>query len=923
MRTIRGIVLPSLLALLLASPLVGCGGDLTPEESIAKAKALMDKSEFRPAMIELSNAAQKAPNLMEVRWLLGKVALALDEGARAEKEIRKAMELGQTRQAAQPLLAKAILIQGDLDRVLKETASMPEDMTNQNKAAVLGFRGQALIAQGKLDIAKPILEDALRIEPASVEALIGMTALHGYKREYDEARRWVEQALKAAPASADAWSALGDLELAQNNAAKAEEAFGKAIKHRGTASLDNVKRALVRVQLKKYDEAGQDIAELKKQGFDRHPWVSNAAGRLFFAQKKYKEAVESFEASQAADPENRLNSLYLAISYHLVGQQEQALAIATRLSAQAPQSQTVKQLMGSILMARSDFDAAKETLTGALEKSPDNLNLLNMLTALSLMEGDKAKGLEYASRLVSLAPDSAQAKSQLMAAKLIAGQPLDAQNAAGDAYTTEFLLALDALRNKKLALVLERADKLHARYPDKVEPLNLKAAVYLMAAQWDKAKPELEKVLKIQPGEPSATRNLAKVEAIRGNPKRARELLQLFMKAQPGDVAGALLLADVEASLGNAAAIPPLLTQTLERNPEALAVRARLAVEYLRTGKFQNVMEITKGLSDAQFQKQPALLETRGKALMQMGDAVSARKTFEQWTKLTPSSAAAQFYLGDSLARTGDGAGARKALERALQLDRRYLPARIGEIKAQVQARQVETARKTLATLKKDFGDRPEVLGTEGWFALGTGDFPGAEKSLAASLGKNPDSDIAILLARAQLGQKKTEAAIKTMRDWVKTHPDDLAMLMHLAGTHLGLKQNEEARAVYAQVVKRYPNHIPALNNLAWLSQDKDLNLAIKLARQAETLAPNDPYVKDTLGMLILKQGDAAGALKLLQDAAKAAPADPQIQLHYGQILVKQQRPGDARKVLQELIKKAPGSEQANEAKTLLATLGK
>lgn len=924
MRTIRGIVLPSLLALLLASPLIGCGGDLTPEESIAKAKELMDKGELRPAMIELSNAAQKAPNLMEARWLLAKVAVTLGEGARAEKEIRKAMELGQTRQAAQPLLAKSILLQGDLERVLKETASMPEDMANLNKAAVLGLRAQALLVQGKPDIAKPILDDAIRVEPNAMEALIGMTAFHGLKREYDESRRWVQQALKVEPASADAWSALGDLEVAQGIIAKAEEAYTNAIKHRGVTSLDSVKRALVRMQLKKFNEAEQDIAALNKQGLGKHPLVANATGRLHFAHKKYPQAAESFEASQAADPENRLNSLYLAITYHLMGQQEKALDLATRLSAQAPRSPTVKQLLGSIQLSRADYSAAKETLADALAKSPNNSNVLNMLTTLSLMEGDRSKGLEYASRLVSLAPDSAQAKDQLMTAKLLAGQPLDTNGAAsGDAYTTEFLLALDALRNKKLALALERANKLHTRYPDKVDPLNLKAAVYLMAAQWDKAKPELEKVLKLQPNEPSATRNLAKVEAMRGNPKRARELLQTYMKAQPGDEPGALMLADVEASLGNAAAIPSLLTQTLERNPDALGVRARLAVEYLRTGKFQNVLEITKSLSDAQLEKQPALLEVRGKALMRMGEAISARKTFEQWTKLTPKSAAAHFYFGDSLARTGDGAGARKALERALQLDRRYLPARVGEIKALVQAKQIDAARKVLATLRKDFGERPEVLGLEGWFALGTGDFVTAEKSLASVLNKKPETELAILLARAQLAQKKNEAALKTMRDWVKAHPGDLAMLMHLAGTHLGLKQNEEARSVYAKVVERYPNHVPALNNLAWLSQDKDINLAIKHARQAETLAPRDPYIKDTLGMLILKQGDAAGALRLLQDAAKAAPSDPQIQLHYGQILVRQQRVGEARKVLQELIRKSPNSEQSKEAKTLLATLGK
>lgn len=925
MITLRRVALSGLLALVLTSALPGCGNNLTPEESIARAKAYMEKNEYRPAMIELSNAAQKAPGLMEARWLLAKAALMLQEGARAEKEIRKAMELGQTRQATQPLLVQSILLQGDLARVLKETETIPQDMSDANKAAVLGLRAHALLAQGKLEMARTILDDALRTDPNALEAQLGMTALHGVKREFDESRRWAQQAMKAHPTAPEAWSALGDLELAQNQPAKAEEAFGKAIAFRGGVSLDSVKRALVRIQLKKYGDAEKDLASLKQQGFAKHPLVSNAEGRLHFAEKRYPQAAEAFELSQTGDPDNRLNSLYLAITYHLLGQQEKAFDIANRLAGSAPNSRTVQQLLGSIQMSRDDYDAARQTLSGALAKAPNDTNVLHMLTSLSLIQGDKAKALEYASRLVSLAPDSPEARRQLMTAKLIAGQALDgnAANAAGDAYSTEFLLALDAFRNKKLADTLARVDKLHARYPDKVDPINLKAAVYLMAAQWDKAKPELEKVLKLQPNEPSATRNLAKVEMVKGNAKRARELLQTYVKSRPEDEEAALMLAEAESRLGNPAVIPALLNQTLQHNPGALAARARLAVEYLRVGKHPDVLALTKGLSDTQYQRQPALLEVRGKAFMLNGEGANARKTFEQWVKLAPNSAPAHFYLGDSLARAGDGAGARKALDRSIKLNPRYLPARIGEVKALIQANQVQAAGKAIAKLKQEFGALPDILALEGWYALGTHDFAGAEKSLAAALAKQPASELAVLLARAQLAQKKTDAAVKTLRDRLQAQPKDLAVMMHLAGLYLGLNRNEESRAEYARIVEAYPSHVPALNNLAWLSQDKDLNQAIKIARQAESLAPRDPYVKDTLGMLTLRQGDATGALRLLADAAKAAPADQQIQLHYGQTLAKQQRVAESRKVLQAMIGKAPNSPQAKEAKALLGTLDK
>lgn len=925
MSNFRSMVLSSALALALISSLTGCGHELTPEEHIAKAKALIEKGEIRSASIELANAVEKNPKSVDGRWLRAKVALDMGDGATAEKEIKKALELGFSRSEAQPLLARAILQQGDLDRALKETEKILDLPTAKNKAMILAVRGQALVMKGRYDAAKTVLEEALQVDPNSSAALIGMTAMHAIKREFVEAQRWADMAVKAEPTSPDAWSAQGDIALAQNNPTKAEEAFGNAIKHRRIASLDTAKRALIRVQLKKFQEAEKDIEALQKDGLGKHPYVSYVTGQNFFAQKKFPQAAEAFEASQTLEPNNRLNNLYLAVTFHILGQKEKALALTKRLSTEAPRSSTVKQLLGDIQISRAEYDAANTTLQSALAAAPQNTHLLDMLASVALMQGDSAKGLEYASRLATLAPNSSEAKAQLMRAKLMAGQPLDASNpstAPGDAFNTELLLTLEALRNKQPTAALARAKKLHALHPDKAAPLNLMAAAYLMQGQPDKAKMELEAALKIKPNDASATCNLARIEIFKRNMKRARDLLAPLVKEQPGNEEAVLLLVAVDSRLGKADTGIPLLEQLVQRNPDALSARNTLATEYLHMGKTQNVLAITQGLSDAQLKRQPTLLELRGKALMQTNDTISARKVFEQWTKLAPESASAQFYYSDSLARTGDLAAARSGLERAIKLNPRYLPARIGEVKMLVQNKQMDKAQKALTKLRQDFGDHSEVLGVEGWFALGTSNFGGAEKSLTAALKKKPDTDTAILLVRSLWGAKKHDQALRTMQDWLKTHPDDLDMRLHMAGAYLSLNRNEDARATYAKIVERYPNHVPALNNLAWLGQDKDLNQAIKHAQHAQTVAPRDAFVKDTLGMLMLKRGDLSAAQGLLQEAVSLMPAAPQFQLHLAQILLKQQRQPQAGKVLNELIKKAPASPQAKEAKALLDAMG-
>jgi putative PEP-CTERM system TPR-repeat lipoprotein len=927
MHNLRRLMLLAVLALASVFQLVGCGQKLTPAEYVAKAQEHWDKGEWRPAFIELSNALQQDPNTLAARWLMAKVVLKLGDPTRAEKEVKRAMELGLSPAEAQPVLVKSIILQGDLDRVLAETERLAYDMTPADQALLLGLRGQAYVLKGQLEHARVVLEQALKLEPKAPEALVGMAVLQASQQEYDAARQSVALALEANPTSPEAWSILGELEWTQGKAAEAEAAFGKAIQYRRYPTIERAKRALARIQLGKFADAEADIQELKKQqGWKDHPYVNYVAGLIRFRQKQYAEAAEAFEASYNADAAFLPNQMYLAITRFLLGQTQQARGHAQAVYAKAPQSPVVGRLLGAVNISLAEYAAAKEALQATLRNQPEDQASLRMLTTVSLLEGDAAKGVEYSQRLAALDPKSEQAQEMLMVAKLMAGQPIEEKGASkpaaeGDDYSREFLRALEAFRNNQVGAALERAKKLHTLHPDRIDPLNLMAACYLAAGQWDLARVELEKVLALKANEPSATRNLAKVEAQQGHLEKARTLLQPLVKEQPGDEETALLLAEIETRLGNPEAGLAVLQQALEKNPNALIVRAKLAQEHFRAGRWPEVLTLTRELTNAQFQEQPVLLEFQGKSQMQMGELAAGKDSFRRWAEAMPNSAEAHFLYGDTLARSGEGEKAGKELLRTLEIDRTYLPARVGEIKLLVHQNKLEQAKTALGQLRKDFGERPEVLGIEGWFALGTGDYPTAAKSLSAVLAQKPDTEVTILLVRALWAQQKQDEAIQVMKDVLQAQPKDLVVLMHLAGAYLGLNRNAEARDAYAKVVEYYPNHVPALNNLAWLTQDQDLKQAIAYAERARQLLPQDPYVQDTLGTLMVKSGDAFRGALLIRSAAEQLPDDPQIQLHFGRVLVQQQKHDEARKVLSRLVEKAPDSEQAKEAKPLLESL--
>lgn len=918
----------SFIALLLLLGLSACGQTgLSSAEHLTKAKDYLSNQELREAAIELLNAAQKNPDNLEARWLLAKVSLELGDSARAEKEARRVVELGLAPEKAYPLQIQALFLQEDFDKVIVETNQLVEGMPKPDQALVLGLRGQAYLAKQEFEKAKESLSRALEADSSTTAALVGMGKWHGFQGQYEEARRWTQLALDAEASSPDAWSLLGDIEQAERKRKEAEAAYGNAIKFRRYPTLDRAKRALVRIQLEDFSGAQKDIQVLKQKGWGKHPYINYVKGIYHLRQQQYAEAAQAFEASQRALPTYLPTKVYLATTYLIQGKLEQALGLAQQLHSQVPHSLRTKRLLGEILVRRSEFDAAKQVLQTALrERDKDNVTL-RMLGTVSLLQGSSRESVEYFEKVVQQEPESQQARDMLMIAKLIDRQPLPgditpAQDTSpSEVFAPQFLQALDAFNQGQLGQALERAQALHEKYPDKVEPLNLMAAVHLALDEWDQARKELERVLDMAPTEPSASKNLARIELNEGHLSESKTLLERLLAERPDDPEALTLLAQTETRLGNEAQAIQLLEQGIRHNPHESSLRALLAQKYHQAGRVEEVLELTRNLTDQQVKEQPILLKLRGKTQMLRNDVASARRTFERWTQAVPDSAPAHFLYGDSLARSGNLEQAQQELEQAIELDPSYLPARVGEIKMLVQGEEMKKAKKALTQLRADFGDQPPVLGIEGWFALGTGDYSTAEKRFTAALAQNPDTELTLLLVRALWGQEKYDQAHWVMQDWLQDHPRDLPVLLHLADSYLSLNREEQARSLYARVVELYPNHVPALNNLAWLSRNQDLDQAITYAERAYELVPNDPYVLDTLGMLWLKKGEASRGYRMIRKATEQLPEEPEIQLHLARALVQRKQFGKAQEVLSTLVKKVPDSPIADEAKALLESI--
>lgn len=929
MKTFFRRIAPFVIAAILPFAFIAGCAEPTPAEHVVTAKKLIDEGNLESASIELSNALQQDPNLLEARWLLGKVSLDLGDGPKAEKEIRRAIDLGYAHESAQLALVRAVALQDEPARVITETESVDPAVPPADRATMLGLRAQALASRGKFDQAEVAARQALDVDPKSALGMAGMSLIHALQRDFDGARQWVNRALQADPHSADAWSLLGQIELEQGHAAEAEQALSRGIELRKGPSIEYAKRALARAQLDKFDEAANDLEVLRRAGLESNVYVSYVAGVNFFRQKKYEEAAQALEASKEDSAPYLPREYYLASTYLALGRIEQARSQAELINSIAPRSPAAKRLLGAVQISQSELEAATDVLNKAVQSSPGDAVMLRMLGYVALLLGNTADAVQYYQRALTLDPDAVEVRDALELARLMDGQKLDQQTAGAlgdaavgaDSFTREFLQALALFRDGNLPEALKQARALSAKYPDNVEPIKLMAACYLAARQWEQAKQYLDQVLDKKPNEPSAVKNLARLEMLDGQLDEARGLLEGLIKAVPTDAEAYVLLARVHERVDGPALATQGLEQALERNPDALTIRAELARLYASTGRQERVIELTRVLKDKDFVRDPSLLERQAKAQLATGDVDGAQRGFSQLVELSPKSAAAHFAYSESLVRGGKKVEAAAELERAIELDAAYLPARVGQIKLKVLDNDLDGARKRLEALRKDFGNSRNVLDVEAWFALGTADYATAAARYSELLESNPNSELVILYVRAMWGQRKYDEAITRMEAWLKNHPKDLVVNMQLATSYVERGREADARTVYARVVELYPENVLALNNLAWLGREHNRSQSIAYAEKALGLAPSNPTVMDTLGMLLLADGNKDRGQRLIEQAAGLAPNDLDIQLHYAEVLADRGQAAGAKTLLQSIVEQAGDTPVGAAARSTLDRL--
>lgn len=178
-------------------------------------------------------------------------------------------------------------------------------------------------------------------------------------------------------------------------------------------------------------------------------------------------------------------------------------------------------------------------------------------------------------------------------------------------------------------------------------------------------------------------------------------------------------------------------------------------------------------------------------------------------------------------------------------------------------------------------------------------------------------------LAKIYLIKQNLDGAIAQYKALRERDPDQPVPCLLLGVMYKMKGELKTAEDYYRQALALNPDFLPAINNLAYLlaEQGKDLDEALRLARHANDLQPDDPYVLDTLGWVYYQRGLYPDAVRELRSSVSQLPASAVANYHLGMAYYKS---GDNRLAGEYLERALQAGEEfsgAREARRILLQL--
>ena len=423
--------------------------------------------------------------------------------------------------------------------------------------------------------------------------------------------------------------------------------------------------------------------------------------------------------------------------------------------------------------------------------------------------------------------------------------------------------------------------------------------------------------------DPRIARRAAEVALAARDQTGALEATRMWAGSEPDSLRAKQTLAALLLNEGRLAEAEPILRELVEADSANMFLH--LSALMGKSRDTQAGLALVQVLA-ADYPNLPEARFAVGQAAANAGQFDTAIEALKQADALRPGWEPAALMRAQILAKTSRAD--------ALAFMRAFLAAhagardvRLAYARTLVNANQFSEARAEFTRLTQDFPRNAEVSFAAGLLSLQMGDLDAARELLSQTLDysprepdavyyylgqvaeqqKQPDAAAAhyarvqggnylvpararqaALLAQAELLRNDKQHALEfdTLSEGLKRFPDAPDLLYDRAMAAEKLDRLDVLEADLRHVIALRPDDAQAYNALGYTLADRTdrLTEAVGLLDKALSLAPNDPFILDSVGWAQFRTGNLVRAREYLERAFKARP-DPEIAAHLGEVL--------------------------------------
>ena len=758
-------------------------------------------------------------------------------------------------------------------------------------AAKLGL-AQTGMAENNLADAEKFTEDALAAVPESPDPWVAKGDLLRFKSKTDEALAAFDQALKLKPGFVPALLSRASLLLMSGKVDAAKADLDKAATIAPSSTKLHFSRAVIALRERDFDRCNDELLVVFGV-VPKHMPATLMSGALFLATGQLEQAQTAAAIFLRRYPGQVYARKILAETLLRKEQPKSAAYVLDPLLPLVNDDAQLLALASQAQLQMGNTEKARGLLEKAVAVAPGDPGLRVGLGLNRLAAGDTARAISELEFAVGLNPSELMPEVYLVNA-LIANDQLDKAAAA-----------VDALEKKQ---------------PGKPETYQLKGSVYLARMDTASAQKSFARALAIKPAYYPAIAALNQMDMRRNDTKSVEQRLETFLQKDHINLDAMLDLANLYAVTGRTADASRMLGTALDAHPRAVQAYLMLAQLRLQSGQAHDALTVAQKAQQIS-PKETRVLDVVGTAQLASGDAMSAVITFRRLLELAPRSVPVLLKLSSAHTAQRETKEAIALIKQALEIDPGSLDAQVGLAVAYLNAKRYREAAELASRMQKERPNLPQGYALEGDVHMAQGQYAEALKVLDEAEKLAPSGQLRVRMHRAASLLGRGSASLEQLRAWMRNHPGDFETRLYIADFYLDAERYKEAIFEYQTLLKMNPRHVRVLNNLAWALHRTGDRSALQYAQEASQIEPTNGVAADTLGWILVGQNKPEDGLVSLLRAATLLPDVPDIKYHVAEALFRTGDLNGARRQLKSLLASGAKFKEIEDARALLKKL--